>query len=142
MLKEALQRTVQAGRWFEFPLGSGAVGGWGRLWILAFFLPISKCLQGLHCFHNKQCVAFKQVEGACSEVFVEGVKGCCWVGTGPLGAKASGDRDDIAPPGGGGQGRQPSLPHTWISTQPQDRELGRFPPHLWSPRPGGVAETI
>lgn len=29
----------------------------------AFFLPISKYLQGLHCFHNMQCMDFKQVEG-------------------------------------------------------------------------------
>lgn len=59
--------------------------------MLAFSLPISKCLLGLHCFHNKQCMEFKQVEGRMLRG-VYGGGGGLWLGwhQAPLGPKPVG----------------------------------------------------
>ena len=83
--------------------------------MLTFFLHISKHLQDLYCFHNKQVpLNLNKQKGTCSEVvFVEGVEAVVGLAQAPLGPKPVGP--GMALPhlemgGRGGNSPSPSTP--------------------------------
>lgn len=81
--------------------------------MLAFFLPISKYLQGLHCFHNKQGMEFKQVEGQAQRCLWRGWKAVAGLAQAPLGPKPVGTGMTLPHLEVRGRGSSPSSPYTW-----------------------------
>lgn len=123
--------------------------------MLAFFFSrLQNVCRAYIVFTINKSMEFKQVEGRMLRGVCGGGGNCCWVGTGPLGTEASGDRDDRAPPGGGSRTGTPHHHHhqglvisvdqspapglrTWvIHSSPLEPEVGR------GVQPGGVVEIV